>query len=62
MNKKTIRKIGYRAWSKTGPIPFIPIQGKFLEAMGFSVGGTCKVKYSQGKIVITAYHNPETMV
>jgi len=60
MNKKTIRKIGYRAWSKTGPVPFIPIQGKFLEPLGFPVGESCKVEYSQGKIVIIAYRNPET--
>lgn len=58
--QKTIRKISYRTYSKEGPIPFLAIQGKFLQALGFGLGDTVKVEYSQGKIVITAYHNPET--
>lgn len=62
MNKKTIRKIGYRAWSKTGPVPFIPIQGKFLEPLGFAVGESCKVEYFKDRIVITAYRNPEAKI
>jgi hypothetical protein len=59
MNKKTIRKVGYRAWSKTGPVPFIPIQGKFLESLGFPVGGKCRITYAQDKIVITACQDPK---
>lgn len=54
MKQKTIRKIGYRAWSKSGPIPFIPIQGKFLESYGFRLGDKVRVDYSPGRIVITA--------
>ena len=57
--QKTIRKISYRTYSKEGPIPFLAIQGKFLQALGFGLGQKVKVKYSQGKIAITAYHTPE---
>lgn len=62
MKQKAIRKVGYKAWSKQGPVPFIPIQGLFLTDLGFPVGESCKVEYSLGKIVITAYHNPEATV
>ena len=54
---KNIRKISYRSWSGFRPVPFIPIQGIFLKELGFEFGDKIKVKYEQGKIIITKFNS-----
>jgi len=53
---KTVRKISYRSWSNFQPVPFIPIQGAFLNQLGFELGGKVKVEYKLGKITITKFN------
>ena len=50
---KTIRKISYRSWNSFQPVPFISLEGIFLKELGFEFGDRIKVKYEQGKIIIT---------
>ena len=58
MKHKALRKVGYRNWSRQGPVPCIFVQGICLKDLGFPVGSTCKIEYAQNKIVITAYSEP----
>lgn len=64
MKQKQCRRFSYRTADATGqPIPFLPLQGQFLKAFGFSVGTQVDVRYGSGfvhisKIIQERYGEP----
>lgn len=61
---KTKRKITYRSVDAYGqPVPFLPIQGKFLNQFNFPIGTMVDVSYGDGlihisRIIQQRYGNP----
>ncbi|MFA7653454.1 MAG: hypothetical protein WCX97_00210 [Candidatus Magasanikbacteria bacterium] len=64
LTPKQQRKVSYRSYDEAGaPVPFLAIQGKFLNQFGFSVGTNAQVKYGDGfvhisRIIQQRYGNP----
>jgi len=53
MKEKNRRLVSYRRYSLSGqPTPFLPIEGKFLEQYGFTVGSIVDVQYTNGLVSI----------
>jgi hypothetical protein len=50
---KNRRKVSYRRWSGSCPVPGIFIEGRFLNQFGFQLGDIVNVQYQSGQILIT---------
>jgi len=49
---KILGKFRRRAWDHT-TVPKIRLEGKWLEKLGFEVGGTVSIKTHKNKLIIT---------
>jgi len=51
---KSVKTVSYRSTDKNGvPVPFIPIQGKFLAKLNFPVGSRFRVRYHKDFVHIS---------
>lgn len=51
---KIYSKFRYRRWENNYTVPEIRLEGKWLEKLGFEIGGDVLVKQQKGKLTITA--------